>query len=93
MGEATQIGCACGQTHLEVEGRPIASVECCCNSKWRRTTRRAGDERSPHICPQADGEPRTCDRSTPNDLDKQNENVAYRDRTFTETPVKVRYGP
>lgn len=32
MGEAIQIGCACGQTRLEVEGRPIESVECCCNS-------------------------------------------------------------
>lgn len=32
MGETIQIGCACGQTRLEVEGRPIESVECCCNT-------------------------------------------------------------
>lgn len=38
MGETTQIGCACGQTRLEVEGAPIASVECCCTS-----CREAGD--------------------------------------------------
>ncbi|SDF97868.1 Uncharacterized conserved protein [Celeribacter baekdonensis] len=38
MGETTQIGCACGQTRLAVEGKPIASVECCCTS-----CRTAGD--------------------------------------------------
>lgn len=32
MGDTTQIGCACGQTRFEVEGKPIESVECCCNS-------------------------------------------------------------
>jgi hypothetical protein len=32
MCETTQIGCRCGQTHLEVEGKPIESVECCCTS-------------------------------------------------------------
>lgn len=32
MGETTQIGCSCGKTRLEVEGKPIASVECCCSS-------------------------------------------------------------
>lgn len=32
MAETTEIGCACGRTRLEVEGEPIASVECCCTS-------------------------------------------------------------
>ncbi len=32
MADTAHIGCACGQTSLEVEGPPIASVECCCTS-------------------------------------------------------------
>ncbi|VVT17362.1 conserved hypothetical protein [Roseovarius sp. EC-HK134] len=32
MGETTRIACKCGQTRLEVEGKPIKSVECCCTS-------------------------------------------------------------
>ena len=28
----TEIGCACGQLRLQVRGRPIISVECCCDS-------------------------------------------------------------
>ncbi len=47
MGEATQIRCACGQTHLEVEGSPIASVECCCNSCREAAGRMQGLEGAP----------------------------------------------
>ncbi len=32
MTQAHRLGCACGQVHLEVEGAPIVSVECYCNS-------------------------------------------------------------
>ncbi len=32
MGDTTEIACSCGQTRLEVQGKPIASVECCCSS-------------------------------------------------------------
>ncbi|MFP2925128.1 GFA family protein [Pyxidicoccus sp. 3LG] len=32
MTRTTQLGCACGQVKLEVEGAPIVSAECCCNS-------------------------------------------------------------
>lgn len=32
MTQTTRLGCACGQVHLEVEGAPIVSTECCCNS-------------------------------------------------------------
>ena len=32
MSDTAQIQCACGQTRLEVMGKPIASVECCCSS-------------------------------------------------------------
>ena len=32
MKKAIQVGCPCGQTRIEVEGEPIASVECCCES-------------------------------------------------------------
>lgn len=38
MADTTQIGCACGETRLEVVGKPIESVECCCTS-----CREAGD--------------------------------------------------
>jgi len=38
MTDTTQIGCACGETRLEVIGKPIESVECCCTS-----CREAGD--------------------------------------------------
>ncbi|EDQ03448.1 hypothetical protein DSM14862_04108 (plasmid) [Sulfitobacter indolifex] len=47
MGEATQIGCACGQTHLEVEGKPVASVEYCCNSCREAARRMQGLEGAP----------------------------------------------
>ncbi|HEU4429277.1 MAG TPA: hypothetical protein VFT98_11030 [Myxococcota bacterium] len=32
MMKRTQLHCACGQVHLEVEGTPIVSAECHCNS-------------------------------------------------------------
>ncbi|WP_047855216.1 GFA family protein [Archangium gephyra] len=32
MKQTTQLRCACGQTHLEVQGAPIISAECHCNS-------------------------------------------------------------
>jgi hypothetical protein len=32
MNETTQLACACGQVHLEVERAPIVSSECYCNS-------------------------------------------------------------
>jgi hypothetical protein len=32
MTEATQLQCACGRLRLDVQGAPIVSVECCCNS-------------------------------------------------------------
>jgi len=32
MPETTRLACACGQVHLEVEGAPIISTECHCNS-------------------------------------------------------------
>lgn len=32
MTKALNIHCSCGQTQLEVIGKPIASVECCCTS-------------------------------------------------------------
>ena len=32
MNKATELSCACGQVRLEVEGTPIVTVECCCNS-------------------------------------------------------------
>jgi hypothetical protein len=32
MSSPTQLSCACGKVHLEVEKAPIVSVECMCNS-------------------------------------------------------------
>ena len=32
MTRTTQLGCVCGQVNLEVEGAPIVSAECYCNS-------------------------------------------------------------
>ncbi|WP_245410590.1 hypothetical protein [Notoacmeibacter marinus] len=32
MDDPTEITCSCGQTRLEVQGKPIVSVECCCTS-------------------------------------------------------------
>ncbi|WP_306259847.1 GFA family protein [Pararhizobium sp. IMCC21322] len=32
MADTAQIQCSCGQARLEVTGKPIASVECCCSS-------------------------------------------------------------
>lgn len=32
MADTTQIQCSCGQTRLEITGKSIASVECCCTS-------------------------------------------------------------
>ena len=32
MNKATGLSCACGQVRLEVDGNPIVTVECCCNS-------------------------------------------------------------
>jgi hypothetical protein len=32
MRQTTPLGCACGQVNLQMEGAPIVSVECCCNS-------------------------------------------------------------
>jgi len=32
MRETTKIQCSCGKTRLEVSGKPIASIECCCKS-------------------------------------------------------------
>lgn len=32
MTQPPQLRCACGQVQLQVEGAPIVSVECCCNS-------------------------------------------------------------
>ena len=32
MTQITQLACACGQAHLEVERAPIVSTECHCNS-------------------------------------------------------------
>ena len=49
MGGTAHIGCTCGQTRLEVDGKPIASVECCC------TSCRAAADRMQNL----DGAPRT----------------------------------
>ncbi|AKQ63817.1 hypothetical protein A176_000729 [Myxococcus hansupus] len=38
MTQTHRLGCACGQVQLQVEGAPIVSVECCCDS-----CRAAGD--------------------------------------------------
>lgn len=32
MTQETRLRCACGRVHLEVDGDPIMSVECCCSS-------------------------------------------------------------
>ena len=32
MTKPTQLQCACGRVRLDVDGSPIVSVECCCNS-------------------------------------------------------------
>ena len=32
MTQITQLACACGQVHIEVDGAPIVSTECHCNS-------------------------------------------------------------
>jgi hypothetical protein len=32
MSKPTDIACACGRVHLQVHGKPITSVECCCTS-------------------------------------------------------------
>ncbi len=32
MKHTTQLGCACGQTQLEVTNSPIINAECCCDS-------------------------------------------------------------
>lgn len=32
MPQSTQLGCACGEVSLRVEGAPIISAECCCTS-------------------------------------------------------------
>jgi len=32
MTQPSQLHCACGQVHLQVEGAPIISAECCCTS-------------------------------------------------------------
>ncbi|MCY1023408.1 GFA family protein [Pyxidicoccus sp. MSG2] len=32
MTQTPRLGCICGQVHLQVEGAPILSAECCCNS-------------------------------------------------------------
>ncbi|NOK04360.1 GFA family protein [Myxococcus sp. CA018] len=32
MKPPSQLRCTCGKVHLQVEGAPIVSVECCCNS-------------------------------------------------------------
>jgi hypothetical protein len=32
MTRTTKLACACGQTQIDVEGAPIVSTECCCNS-------------------------------------------------------------
>ncbi|WP_223250259.1 GFA family protein [Marilutibacter maris] len=32
MSSIQHVACACGQLRLELEGEPIASVECCCDS-------------------------------------------------------------
>ena len=32
MTQTTRLSCACGQVRIEVEGSPIVSTECCCNS-------------------------------------------------------------
>lgn len=49
MGDTTQIGCACGQTRLEVEGKPIESVECCCTSCREAADRMQRLEGAPQI--------------------------------------------
>ncbi len=32
MTQTTQLACACGRVHLEVDRAPIVSTECHCNS-------------------------------------------------------------
>ncbi|MDX2482229.1 MAG: hypothetical protein QNK42_01045 [Pseudodonghicola sp.] len=49
MGETTHIGCTCGQTRLELDGPPIASVECCCRSCRDAALRMQSLDPAPHI--------------------------------------------
>jgi hypothetical protein len=49
MGDTSHIRCACGQTSLEVDGIPIASVECCCTSCREAAGRMQALEGAPRI--------------------------------------------
>ena len=49
MSAATKLHCACGGVLLEVEGAPIVSVECCCNSCRAAAVRLKKLENAPAI--------------------------------------------
>jgi hypothetical protein len=49
MTEPTQLQCACGQVRLDVEGAPIVSVECCCNSCRMAAARLQTDPGTPSM--------------------------------------------
>ncbi|RLJ41329.1 hypothetical protein BCF46_3121 [Litoreibacter meonggei] len=57
MGDKTEIACSCGQTRLEVRGKPIASVECCCLSCREAAARMQKLDGAPHILTDYDTTP------------------------------------
>ena len=57
MTQTTQLKCACGQTCLEVQGAPIASVECCCTSCREGAERIQSLEGAPQILTDYDATP------------------------------------
>ncbi|SEV97959.1 hypothetical protein SAMN04488515_0493 [Cognatiyoonia koreensis] len=57
MSESTEIACSCGQTRLEVHGKHIASVECCCSSCREAAVRMQNLDGAPPILTDYDATP------------------------------------
>ncbi|WP_417607287.1 hypothetical protein [Primorskyibacter flagellatus] len=57
MGDSTEIACSCGQTRLEVQGKHIASIECCCSSRREAAARMQGLDGAPLILTSHDATP------------------------------------
>lgn len=57
MGDLTQIQCSCGQIRLEVQGSPIASVECCCASCRQAGARMKQLDNAPTVLTDYDATP------------------------------------
>lgn len=57
MADRTEIACSCGQVRLEVQGKPIASVECCCSSCREAGVRIRKLEGSPPVLTDYDATP------------------------------------